>query len=38
MNNQWSDAKKEKLADFVIENIDLNATEKKVAEIHKTLL
>lgn len=38
INNQWSDAKKEKLADFIIENIDLSATEKKVATIHKTLL
>ena len=29
MNNQWSDAKKEKLADFVIENIDLKRNRKK---------
>ncbi|QQX76670.1 MULTISPECIES: dephospho-CoA kinase [Aequorivita] len=37
INNQWSDAKKEKLADIIIENIDLSATKKRVAEIHKTL-
>jgi len=38
MQNQWSDAQKAKLADIVIENIDLDATKKKVVEIHKTLL
>jgi len=34
IKNQWSDAKKKKLADFVIENIDLNKTQEKVKKIH----
>lgn len=38
MKNQWSDDEKEKLADFVIENIDLQKTQKKVEEIHLFLL
>ncbi len=38
MNNQWSDPKKQKLADFIIENIDMETTGKRVAEIHKSLL
>src|SRR5690554_835775 len=37
MKNQWSDEKKKKLATICIENIDLHATRKKVAEIHAAL-
>ena len=38
MDNQWSDAEKEKLADIVIENTDLKATQKTVLEIHQSLI
>ncbi len=38
MNNQWSDEKKLKLADFVIENKDLADTRKEVGKIHRILL
>ncbi len=34
MGNQWSDEKKETLADFVIQNIDLKSTQIKVKELH----
>ncbi|OAD92823.1 dephospho-CoA kinase [Aequorivita soesokkakensis] len=37
MNNQWSDSKKEKLADIIIENIDLKTTQQKVESIHSSL-
>lgn len=37
MNNQWNDDKKEKLADFVIENIDIETTRKKVKTLHLSL-
>lgn len=38
MNNQWPDEKKQKLADFVIENRDLADTCKEVGKIHRILL
>ncbi len=38
IKNQWPDIKKSKLADFVIENIDLKITFQKVKEIHSHLL
>ncbi len=38
MKNQWTDAEKIKLSDFVIENIELQNTKKQVDEIHKKLL
>ncbi|MBT8266497.1 MAG: dephospho-CoA kinase [Bacteroidia bacterium] len=38
MNNQWSDTKKIKLSDFVIENDDLIDTQKKVKIIHQKIL
>jgi len=38
INNQWDDAKKNKLADFVIENMDLLETKKQVKAIHKKIL
>ncbi|MEK6154313.1 dephospho-CoA kinase [Flavobacteriaceae bacterium 3-367] len=38
MRNQWEDAKKATLADFVIENVDIEKTKLKVREIHKQLL
>ncbi len=37
MNNQWSDEKKQKLADIIIFNVDLKNTQKKVESIHKSL-
>ncbi|MEW7290462.1 dephospho-CoA kinase [Aquimarina sp. 2304DJ70-9] len=37
MNNQWDDAQKIILADFVINNIDLEETENQVYEIHKKI-
>ncbi len=38
IKNQWTDAKKEKFADFIIENIHLDTTLKKVKAIHLNLL
>ena len=38
INKQWDDAKKIPLADFVIENIDLENSKKKAGEIHLQLL
>ena len=38
MDNQWPDEKKIPLADFVIENIDLEATKRQVAQIHNLIL
>lgn len=38
MDNQWSDEKKEKLADFVIENININNTKAQVSNLHELLL
>lgn len=38
MNNQWPDEKKAKLADFVLENIDLSKTRKEVLNIHEKIL
>jgi dephospho-CoA kinase len=38
MNNQWTDSNKEKLADIIIENVDLEKTQQKVKEIHLFLL
>lgn len=37
MDNQWSDNKKKKLANFIIENIEINATRQQVQSIHKSL-
>lgn len=37
MDNQWPDSEKAKLADFIIENIDLEATNSEVIRIHKIL-
>lgn len=37
MKNQWSDEEKQKLADIIIENIDLKTTSKKVETIHNSL-
>lgn len=37
IKNQWSDTKKKKLADLIIENIDLKATQKMVKAIHLSL-
>ena len=37
MSNQWSDSEKKKLADIIIENITLEATRKRVLEVHKNL-
>tara|TARA_R100000935_G_scaffold21876_2_gene40358 strand:+ start:2207 stop:2791 length:585 start_codon:yes stop_codon:yes gene_type:complete len=38
MKNQWSDTKKIKLAHAVIENIELEETQKSVLKLHKKLL
>jgi len=38
IKNQWSDDEKRKLADFVIENTDLNNTLNKAKKIHINLL
>ncbi len=38
IKNQWSDDKKKKYADFIIENIELNTTLKKAKKIHINLL
>lgn len=37
MENQWSDEKKEKLADWTIENMDLEKTKHQVAQLHTTI-
>ena len=37
MDNQWSDERKAKLADFVIENIDLDITRKKIEQLDQLL-
>lgn len=38
VQHQWSDEEKIKKSDFVIENITLDETQKKVLEIHENLL
>ncbi len=38
INNQWTDYRKRKLADFIIENLDLKTTQEKVKKIHLHLL
>lgn len=38
MKNQWSDTRKAKLSDFVIENIDLDKTKSRVRRIHRQLI
>lgn len=38
IQNQWSDAQKEPLADFVIENLDLESSREIVLKIHELLL
>ncbi len=37
MNNQWTDSEKSKLADIIIENIDLKTTQNQVMSIHRKL-
>lgn len=38
MANQWPDSKKENLADFVLNNINISNTKKEVIKIHQFLL
>ena len=38
MGHQWSDEKKAKLADFIIENKELSNTRQAVHKLHETLL
>jgi len=38
MNNQWDDAERIKLSDFIIRNNELKNTEKQVLTIHKKIL
>jgi dephospho-CoA kinase len=37
IKNQWSDDKKRKYADIIIENIDLISTKNQVLDIHSSL-
>ncbi len=37
MNNQWSDLKKKKFADIIIENIEMENTRRQVESIHNSL-
>ena len=37
MKNQWSDTKKEKFADYIIENVSLDKMYKKAQEIFEKL-
>lgn len=37
MRNQWSDEKKRKLADIIIENEDIGITRQRVLSIHKSI-
>ena len=37
MSNQWTDAQREPLADYIIENIDWDETSKEVKNLHHTL-
>ncbi|SDG61799.1 dephospho-CoA kinase [Psychroflexus sediminis] len=38
MKAQWSESKKKKLADFIIENINLKQTQQQVKELHEKFL
>ena len=38
MNNQWSDEKKVKLSQYIIENLKLESTKKQVLEVHTQIL
>ena len=38
MDNQWPDEKKMELADFVIENTDIDATKEQVIKVHEYLI
>tara|TARA_R100001369_G_scaffold92576_2_gene138519 strand:+ start:748 stop:1335 length:588 start_codon:yes stop_codon:yes gene_type:complete len=38
MDNQWADEKKIELADFVIENTDIDATKEQVIKVHEYLI
>lgn len=38
INQQWSDEKKAQLADYVIDNLNIEETERQVARIHQDLL
>lgn len=38
MKNQWEDERKLPLADFIIENRDLEITKQRVGEVHRELL
>ena len=38
MEHQWADERKKKLADFTIENIDLDETEEQVNRMHSYIL
>lgn len=37
MENQWSDEEKSKLADWIIENVDLLETKQQVTQLHDTI-
>lgn len=38
MKNQWSDAEKVKLSNYVVENIDLETTKENVLKIHQQII
>jgi dephospho-CoA kinase len=38
MQHQWDDSRKAALADFVIENLDLEKTRSQVGLIHRELM
>ncbi|MAO09562.1 MAG: dephospho-CoA kinase [Flavobacteriaceae bacterium] len=38
MDNQWPDEKKIELADFIIENTDINITKEQVVKVHEHLI
>ena len=38
MNNQWDDADKVKLSNFVIENINIEETKKQILKVHNQIL
>lgn len=38
MDNQWDDSQKIPLSDYVIENLDLSKTTKKIEKVHRRLL
>lgn len=38
IENQWTDERKAEIADIIIENIDINSTQRQVLELHKSFI